>query len=433
MRHKSMVRIILDILAMVMLTLILSSSVWPQVTFKTLYKFKGGKDGNAPLAGLIFDQAGNLYGTTVYGGHANSGGAVFQLTPDQNGRWTESVLYSFCSLTNCADGGAPQAGLIFDQAGNLFGTTIAGGLYGNGAVFQLTPNQNGGWTESALYSFCSLANCADGADPQAGLTFDQAGNLFGTTAGGGAHNGSGTVFKLTPNQNGGWTESVLYRFCSLANCADGASPFAGLIFDQAGNLYGTTGYGGAHGVYGVGGTVFKLTPNQNGRWTEHVLYSFCSRPGCVDGVQPFAGLIFDQAGNLYGTTEYGGAAYSNNASGTVFKLIRNQNGGWTESVLYSFCSRLNCTDGSYPQAGLIFDQAGNLCGTNAGGGHGYGTVFQLTPNQNGGWTEHVLHAFMDQPGALSAAGLILDQAGNLYGTTSGDGSTTFGSVFEITP
>jgi uncharacterized repeat protein (TIGR03803 family) len=374
MRHKSMVRIILDILAMVMLTLILSSSVWPQVTFKTLYKFKGGKDGNAPLAGLIFDQAGNLYGTTVYGGHANSGGAVFQLTPDQNGRWTESVLYSFCSLTNCADGGAPQAGLIFDQAGNLFGTTIAGGLYGNGAVFQLTPNQNGGWTESALYSFCSLANCADGADPQAGLTFD-----------------------------------------------------------QAGNLYGTTGYGGAHGVYGVGGTVFKLTPNQNGRWTEHVLYSFCSRPGCVDGVQPFAGLIFDQAGNLYGTTEYGGAAYSNNASGTVFKLIRNQNGGWTESVLYSFCSRLNCTDGSYPQAGLIFDQAGNLCGTNAGGGHGYGTVFQLTPNQNGGWTEHVLHAFMDQPGALSAAGLILDQAGNLYGTTSGDGSTTFGSVFEITP
>jgi uncharacterized repeat protein (TIGR03803 family) len=245
--------------------------------------------------------------------------------------------------------------------------------------------------------------------------------------GSGGHK-SGTVFQLTPNQNGGWTEHVLYRFCSLTNCTDGSEPQAELIFDQAGNLYGTTVEGGAQGY---GGTVFQLTPNQNGGWTESVLYSFCSLASCADGKAPFAGLIFDQAGNLYGTTVGGGGRYA----GNVFQLTPNQNGGWTEHILHSFCSRTNCTDGSEPVAELIFDQAGNLYGTTElGGAQNFGTVFQLTPNQNGGWTEHVLHSFLDKPGANPTAGLILDKAGNLFGTTVGDVyRTTFGSVFEVTP
>ena len=358
----------LVVLATVLIvTLVYAPNAWAGAKFETLYKFKGGSDGNMPQAGLIFDQTGNLYGTTFEGG-VYGGGTVFQLTPNQNGGWTEHTLYSFCSRTNCTDGTEPFAGLIFDQAGNLYGTTQLGGAHNNsGTVFQLTPNQNGGWAENTLYSFCSRTNCADGAGPQAGLIFDQAGNLYGTTFGGGAQNG-GTVFQLTPNQNRGWTEQVLHHFCSRVNCTDGANPGPELIFDQAGNLYGATPYGGAHNN---DGTVFRMTPNQNGGWTEHVLHRFCARTNCADGVQPY-GVIFDQAGNLYGTTLYGGA----------------QN---------------------------------------------FGTVFQLTPNETGRWTEHVLHAFLDMPNAYPYGSLILDKAGNLYGTTLGDGSTTFGSVFEITP
>jgi uncharacterized repeat protein (TIGR03803 family) len=251
--------------------LTLAGSAGAQVKFKTLYKFKGGTDGKSPAAGLVFDQAGNLYGTTQGGGPDKSRGTVFQLTPQQSGGWTKHVLYSFCSQMNCTDGAQPYAGMIFDRAGNLYGTTISGGAHHGGIVFQLTPNQNGGWTEGVLYSFCSRGNCADGLHPFAGLIFDQAGNLYGTTYYGGDQQ-DGTVFQLTPNQNGGWTEHVLYSFCSQTNCTDGWYPLAGLIFDQAGNLYGTRG---GVGELDASGTVFQLTPNQNGGWTEHVLYSFC--------------------------------------------------------------------------------------------------------------------------------------------------------------
>jgi uncharacterized repeat protein (TIGR03803 family) len=200
--------------------LVLAPGAWAQNRYKVLHKF-AGEDGSTPVAGPIFDQAGNLYGATAYGG-AQDGGTVFALSPNQNGGWTEHVLYSFCSLTRCADGANPLAGLIFDQAGNLYGTTWMGGTYNQGTVFQLTPNQNGGWTEHVLYSFCSRTThiCLDGQYPYAGLVLDQAGNLYGTTESGGAHN-YGTVFQLTPNQNGGWTEHVLHSFCSWTNCADG--------------------------------------------------------------------------------------------------------------------------------------------------------------------------------------------------------------------
>jgi len=389
--------------------------------YKTLYKFSGGKDGEFPQASLIFDQAGNLYGTTLEGGDQGLG-TVFKLAPSADGNWRESVLYSFCSRTNCSDGAGTYAGLIFDQAGNLYGTTELGGAHNEGTVFKLAPNADGSWRESVLHSFCSRTNCGDGENPDASLIFDQSGNLYSTTSSGGANNG-GTVFKLAPSADGSWRESVLYSFCSSPNCSDGAEPLASLIFDQAGNLYGTTyGFGGA-------GTVFKLTPNADGSWRESVLHTFCSRPHCSDGVNPIASLIFDQAENLYGTTELGGA----HDKGTVFRLAPNADGSWRESVLHSFCSRTNCSDGDNPFASLIFDQAGNLCSTtSSGGAHGGGTVFKLVPNSNGGWKETVLHTFLNHPGAQPRAGVIFDAAGDLYGT-SGGSSTTLGSVFEITP
>jgi uncharacterized repeat protein (TIGR03803 family) len=398
--------------------------------YKTLYKFRDGKDGAGPRAGLIFDQAGNLYGTAS-GGGAHGSGTVFQLAPNADGSWRENVPYTFCSRPHCSDGDTPLGGLIFDQAGNLYGTTVLGGAHGSGTVFQLVPNADGSWRESVLYSFCPT-NCGDGADPN-GLVFDLAGNLYGTTSSGGGALAGGTVFKLAPNADGSWRESVLYSFCSRTNCSDGDFPDASLIFDQAGNLYGTTFDGGAHGS---GGTVFQLVPNADGSWRESVLHSFCSLTNCGDGDEPFAGLVFDLAGNLYGTTLIGGALNQ----GTVFKLAPNADGSWRESVLHSFCSRTNCGDGAVPYAGLVFDLAGNLYGTTLFGGvpkcsddRGCGVVFKLTPNLNGGSKEAVLHTFADHPGANPTAGVIFDAAGDLYGTSDGDESTTFGSVFEITP
>jgi uncharacterized repeat protein (TIGR03803 family) len=257
----------------------------------------------------------------------------------------------------------------------------------------------------------------DGGNPLSSLIFDQSGNLYGTAAGGGAHH-SGVVFELTPYSDGTWTESVLYTF---TGGKDGSNPAANLIFDQSGNLYGTAD-GGTHFM----GVVYKLAPNADGSWKESVLHSFCSLANCKDGAFPTAGLIFDQTGNLYSTTRFGGAG-----KGTVFKLRPNADGSWKESVLLSFKFR---NQGESPYAALIFDQVGNLYGTTQGGGHyGYGTVFKLSPNGNGGWNESVLHQFSNHPEGGPTAGLIFNAAGNLYGTTRGDGSFTFGSVFEVTP
>ena len=275
---------------------VLVTSTWAATNEKVLHSFNGnGADGYQPEASLIFDAVGNLYGTTYWGGTYGFG-TVFELTPSGGGGWTETVLHSF--QPNGTDGNYPIAGLIFDAAGNLYGTTSAGGTYGFGTVFELTPEEGGGWTETVLLNF----NGTDGSYPHAGLAFDAAGNLYGTTGYDGTYH-YGTVFELTPTAGGGWTETVLHSF---GNGTDGASPFAGLIFDAAGNLYGTTSAGGTYGT----GTVFELT---GGR--EQVLYSFKSRYG-ADGATPYAGLIFDAAGNLYGTTYWGG----NYGDGTVFEL-----------------------------------------------------------------------------------------------------------------
>jgi len=412
-------------LAIIAATLFVTSA-WAQL-YERVYSFPPRGDGNAPVAGLIFDARGNLYGTTESGGTPNKGN-VFQLTPASGGGWTEQVLYGFCSQTNCTDGDYPKAGLIFDAAGNLYGTTYGGGAYGFGTVFELTPASGGGWTEQVLYSFCSQTNCTDGGYPTAGLIFDSAGNLYGTTQSGGNFVGScvtygcGTVFELMPSRGGGWTEKLLYTFCSQTNCTDGDYPYSGLIFDAAGNLYGTTVAGGAYS----GGTAFELSPGQGGGWTEQVLHSFGNG---TDGQGPYAGLIFDAAGNLYGTTEEGGA-YS---WGTAFELTPAPGGGWTEQVLHNFDD--NGTDGSQPYAGLIFDAGGNLYSTTANGGTHYGgTAFELTPAAGGGWTEQVLHSFSNNgtDGYEPYAGLIFDAVGNLYSTTYQGGTYNGGTVFELT-
>jgi uncharacterized repeat protein (TIGR03803 family) len=273
--------------------------VTPKGKEKVLYSFGGGDDGWNPLAGLIMDRAGNLFGTTEFGGHSGCGslncGTVFELAPDG----TERVLYAF---TGGYDGYFPIAGVIADNAGNLYGATVASP---GGIVFELTRKNK--WAETALYHFCSKANCRDGNNPRGDLIEDDAGDFYGVTAVGGKArdcdgSGCGVVFKLTPN--GGQT--VLYSFC----CSHGSNPVAGLIADSAGNLYGTTVNGGAAN----GGTVFKVTPNEK----ETVLYSFCSEANCTDGAQPVAGLIEDKQGNLYGATPSGGAY----GQGAVFKVIQ---------------------------------------------------------------------------------------------------------------
>jgi uncharacterized repeat protein (TIGR03803 family) len=305
-------------------------------------------------------------------------------------------------------------------------------LTANGARFVPASSEN--WNENVLHSFGS-GN--EASFPYAGLIRDAAGNLYGTAPG---LSGGGGVFELSPNQHGGWTETVLYNFCSQSNCTDGAYPYAGLILDAAGNLYGTTYEGGAvdcnNGPYAPGcGTVFELSPTAGGGWTETVLYSFCSQSGCADGSYPYASLIFDAAGNLYGTTSNGGTNYCNGPygsnCGTVFKLSPTVGGGWTETVLHNFID--DGTDGWGSQAGLILDAAGNLYGTTTYGGnngngcgeYGCGTVFEVSPTVGGGWTETVLYAFPNYAGTdgyMPFASLIMDADGNLYGTTVAGGS-----------
>jgi uncharacterized repeat protein (TIGR03803 family) len=433
-------------------------------------------DGQNPFAGLIADASGNLYGTT-FGGGSNSYGAVFKLAPNGDGSYTKSLLYSFCAQSNCTDGEMPQTGLVEDAAGNRYGTTSGGGancpsesvgtFCNYGTVFELTPGSNGSDTESVLYSFCSQitsgGTCMDGIAPN-GLIVDAAGNLYGTANAGGAH-GSGTVFKLTPGSGGSYSYGVLYSFCSQGSCEDGEYPYAGLIEDAAGNLFGTAEYGGGTG----GGTVFKLSPN--GQIYDYaVIYNFCSggATNCTDGITPQAPLIEDASGNLYGTT-YGGGGVN---EGTVYKLTPSGS-GYTETLLYSFCSQYdpstgNCVDGANPEAGLIEDASGNLYGTTSWGGANIvlanndtllgGTAFKLSAeppsgcplgsNPGNGWCETVLYNFCSQGGTecwdgyAPLAGLIVDASNNLYGTAflGGDAcdcsgyfvGNGFGAVFELT-
>jgi uncharacterized repeat protein (TIGR03803 family) len=322
-------------------------------TEKVLHSFNIN-DGASPQVGLIFDTSGNLYGTTYEGG-AHDSGTVFELSPKAGGAWTEKVIHSF----DTTDGYCPCAALIVDVSGNLYGTTVLGGASGYGTVFELTPTTGGTWTEKVLHSFDN--STTEGHGPTSSLTLDASGDLYGTTPDGGAH-GFGTVFELKP-ANGTWSEKVLYSFNPHTQDGFGVSD---LIFDASGNLYGTTRYGGADDF----GLVFELSPKAGGRWTEKVLHNF-SKNG-KDGIYPAAGLIFDKSGNLYGTTLYGGT----DSGGTVFQLTPTGGGNWTETRLHNF----NGTDGAAPWGALIFDAAGNLYGTTiSGGAQADGTVFEIAP------------------------------------------------------
>jgi uncharacterized repeat protein (TIGR03803 family) len=390
--------------------LVLAPGAWAAGKYKVLYKFTGGSDGSQPGAGLIFDASGNLYGTTTAGG-ASGNGTVFKLTKNADGSWTESLLYSFAGGT---DGATPEAEVTFDTNGNLYGTTYYGGAFSAGAVFQLAPNSDGTWTETLLYSFTAGS---DGANPYAGLIFDSNGNLYGTTYLGGV-SGVGVVYKLAPNSDGTWTESVLHTFTG----GDGSYPDVGnLTFDTDGNLYGVADYGGGSGV----GVVYKLTPNSNGTWTESVLHTFT---GGTDGRSPDGTLIFDSAGRLYGNAGGGSAGYGN-----VFKLILGAKGKWTEHVLYMFQGN---QDGAYPVGGVVLDTTGNLYGTtNMGedlnGACCFGQVFKLTAHTHG-WTKHAPHRFQGPPrdGGNSGSPVVFDAAGNLYGTAYDAFGGGYGVVFE---
>jgi uncharacterized repeat protein (TIGR03803 family) len=360
-----------------------------------LYSFKGGVYGGTPFtlggdASLIQDAQGVLYGVTylggITGGQAGNGyGTFYKLTPPAAGQsiWTHSVLYTF---KGGVYGENPNSGLIADTQGTLYGTTQNGGAAGGcGTVYKLVPPASGQttWQHTVIYSFI-YSNIGNGKDdscqPLGGVILDAQGALYGTTDTGGGW-GAGTVYKLTPPAPGKttWAETILYRFCKVSPCPDGATPQAGLVFDAQGALYGTTVGGGIAGPSGESaGLVFKLTPNSSKTvWTESVLYSFLSN-GPKDGTQPHAGLTFDSQGALYGTTASGGTK----VNGTVFKLTPAAGGAWTETVLYNFGSKTNYSDGADPYSGLIIDKQNALYGTTISGAvgpdEGTGTVFKVT-------------------------------------------------------
>ena len=312
-------------------------------TERVLYSFQGRpNDGGRPSAALIFDAQGNLYTTTRDGGNPACNGAcgtVVELSPGSNGTWTESVIYSFAGGT---DGFYPYAELIADTAGNFYSTTSGGGTHNKGTVFELSPSSNG-WTKNTLFSF----NGKDGNAPQAGLIFDTAGNLYGTTTLGGA-DGHGTVFRLSPTSKG-WKETVIHSFAG--GPTDGTFPSADLILDANSNIYSTTRNGGTSTVCSRGcGTAFELSPGSGGSWTETVLYSFAGKP---DVVNPFAGLIFDGSGNLYGTTESGGTKNVGGifelsfANGIWTETVVHDFHGWNKDGARSFANMISDGKGNF--------------------------------------------------------------------------------------
>jgi uncharacterized repeat protein (TIGR03803 family) len=378
-------------------------SAWSAPKYTVLYAFLNKSQGWGPYAGVVFDGQGNLYGTAIAGGEYDWG-VVYELTPKPDGKWSEKVLYSFCpGGWPCSDGTNPNGGLILDSAGNLYGTTVEGGtaVPPRGTIFELSDG-SGGWTHTVLYNFCSLSGCEDGGSPKSSLVMDPAGNLYGT---------AGYAVELSPGSDG-WTEKVLYKFCSKSGCSDGYDPYAGVILDATGNLYGTTEGGGNSACTGGCGTVYQIRHMPDGGWKENVLHRFYAFYG--DGVFPGVGaLILDSSDHLYGTTAGGGA----NGNGTVFKLTRRANDQWKETILYSF---KNGPSGNGPSGGVLVDKAGNLYGTTMYGGNAQcdcGVVYKLSPHAGGKWKYTVLHAFTGYDGAAPEANLILDSKGNLYGTT----------------
>jgi uncharacterized repeat protein (TIGR03803 family) len=412
-------------LAILAIVLALAPAGWAGSKYKVLYNFKGGNDGIDPHGNLVFDSAGNLYGTTAQGGGTTACdgqyqgcGIVFQLEPRSSGPWKENVLYSF---TDGSTGGVGLEGnLVLDAAGDIYGTAYYGGSDFEGTVFELTPG-SGGWTEKTIYAFCP-SGCGDGASPASGVIFDNAGSLYGTATAGGTDGGGGVIFKLTPS-NGNWTESVLYSFCPAYSCGSGGWYPWGLTKTANGAFYGSTVYGGNYFwpcVPGDGcGAVFKFNP-KSGDYVA--LHRFDGR----DGAFPNSGVVLDNQGNIYGTTTSDGAF----GCGTVFELSPKTGGGWTYDVRYNLRARASA-------GSLAIDSAGNLYVATSGitGGtcqnQANGEISKLTPKAQGHWQFSTIHSFPS--GAQPSSGLIFDSQGNLYGTAATGGANGYGFVFEITP
>jgi len=351
------------------LLIVLISTPMSAATEKMLFSFSSPDTAGAdPVGNLIRDAAGNLYGATNLGGPENVG-TVFELSPNGS-RWTQTVLYSFPNQTV---GYAPSGGLVMDKSGNLYGVTQFGGLHGYGTVYRLTPDGQGNWTETILKNFQSTSS-RDGSEPFGTLTLDPAGNVYGSTIFGGqlgksCGQGCGVVFELSPKKSGSWKYKVLHRFGGFRR-GDGQTPTGSLALDGTGNLFGTTITGGSKGW----GMVFELSPGATG-WSETILHNFQGAP--VDGAQPPDGMVFDSSGNLYGLTTAGGVLNDNcpYGCGTVYELSPN-GGGWTESVLYSFSGG---SDGAFPgclykgcgtpYGAIVTLQDGNIYGTASFGGN----------------------------------------------------------------
>lgn len=379
-----------------------------------IFSFNSGAGGYDPIAGLVANSAGNLFGTTHVGG-INNAGVAFQLIHQGNG-WKETVLHSF---GGSGDGTFLFGGLTLGAKGNLYGITADGGSYGGGIAFELSPTSGGGWNETILYNFGS--NSSDGSYSTGNLIRDKSGNLYGTSSMGGA-NGFGTVFELSPS-GGQWNETIL---CSFEFSDGGYGPNGGLVFDSQGNLYGVTI-----------AEVFELSPAADGTWTKTVIHTFNGYP---DGWNTNGSLVFDKLGNLYGTTFAGGSATTcgQNGCGTVFELSPS-GGSWQETILHNFDN--NGADGVGPEAGVVIGPEGTLYGTTLSGGNsttcgiaGYncGTVFALR-NTSGGWEERILVDF-SQNGASGyepQSSLTFGMNGDLFGTTIGGGTHNDGAVYAV--
>jgi uncharacterized repeat protein (TIGR03803 family) len=379
-----------------------SASAFGQ-TNDVLYSFTGGSDGSGPSRSLVADAAGNLYSSTAFGGISSSfggNGVVYELSPAGGGLWTESVLYEFAGGS---DGYWSSSGVILDAAGNLYGTTEYGGTGLQGTVYELSPASGGGWTHTVLHNFGG--GLTDGEIPE-NIILDAAGNLYGTTVGGGPNN-RGTAFELSPAAGGGWTETVIQFFSD--------TPSGPLVMDHYGNLYGTTQGGGTASQ----GSVYELRRGTRG-WALRTLYSFL---GGTDGSNPQTGVSLGANGHLYGITMQGGRA----GTGTFFELIPSTGGNWTETRWYSFGSRTS--DPTFPTSPLTAQGAKSFWGASAAGGtSGCGGIFNLTLG-NSGWQErNVYNSDCIGAGPLSVG--FVDSAGDLFGAGAG-GTFGAGDIFEF--
>ncbi len=384
----------------------------PRASTSVIFSFDGSVLGGYPDSDLVFDVAGNLYGTAVEGGTAN-GGVVFELSPGPSG-WTETILHDF---TGAQDGAEPYGGVTLDQFGNVFGTTVTGGTGGSceggcGVAYELT-NTGGQWTEKVLHSF---TGGADGSGPGGRVTIDAGGNVYGTTPTGGAF-GLGVIYQLAPQPNGSWRFRVIHAFTGGRDGATGAK--GRLTLDARGALYGVATAGGQYGA----GVAYRLSQTAGGRWRMKALYQFKGNP---DAGFPYGALVFDGAGNLFGTSYYAGA----NDLGAVYELTPTPSGPWNERVLHSFTGS---PDGASSISDLVIDLAGNLFGTTSEGGAGKGTIFEVSPTGGGSWTETVLYSFTGAPdGAFPYDGLV-SNGSSFYGTTVHGGTDDEGAVYQFTP